>query len=56
MAPYNITCARGLNPQQLAELMADHEPVEAGPALTIQEASSMVDLSQIYCVGRIGQR
>ncbi|WP_328870964.1 DUF6461 domain-containing protein [Streptomyces sp. NBC_00287] len=50
-----ITCARGLSPQQLAERMADHEPVEVGPALTIQEASRMVDLTQIYCVGRIGQ-
>ncbi|MEU7576726.1 DUF6461 domain-containing protein [Streptomyces sp. NPDC041068] len=50
-----ITCARGLSPQQLAERMADHEPVEVGPALTIQEAHGMVDLTQIYCVGRIGQ-
>lgn len=50
-----ITCARGLSPQQLAERMADHEPVEVGPALTIQEASRMVDLTQTYCVGRIGQ-
>ncbi|MFE4337080.1 DUF6461 domain-containing protein [Streptomyces sp. NPDC056831] len=50
-----ITCARGLSPQQLAERMADHEPVEVGPALTIQEAHRMVDLAQIYCVGRIGQ-
>ncbi|PAZ15949.1 hypothetical protein CLM62_10730 [Streptomyces sp. SA15] len=50
-----ITCARGLSPQQLAERMADHQPVEIGPALTIQEASRMVDLTQIYCVGRIGQ-
>lgn len=50
-----ITCARGLAPQQLAERMADHEPVEVGPALTIQEASRMVDLEHIYCVGRIGQ-
>ncbi|MGW0184693.1 DUF6461 domain-containing protein [Streptomyces sp. NPDC003362] len=50
-----ITCARGLSPQQLAERMADHEPVEVGPALTIQEASLMVDLAQIYCVGRIGR-
>ncbi|MFI6654092.1 DUF6461 domain-containing protein [Streptomyces sp. NPDC050523] len=50
-----ITCARGLSPEQLAERMADHEPVEIGPALTIQEASSMVDLTQVYCVGRIGR-
>lgn len=50
-----ITCARGLAPEQLAERMADHEPVEIGPALTIEEASRMVDLTQIYCVGRIGQ-
>jgi Family of unknown function (DUF6461) len=50
-----ITCARGLSPQQLAERMADHEPVEIGPALTIHEASRMVDLTQIYCVGRLGQ-
>ncbi|RVU15266.1 hypothetical protein EOT10_39595 [Streptomyces antnestii] len=50
-----ITCARGLSPQQLAERMADHAPVEVGPALTIQEASRRVDLAQIYCVGRIGQ-
>jgi hypothetical protein len=50
-----ITCARGLSPQQLAERMADYEPVEVGPALTIQEASRMVDLTQIYCVGRIGR-
>lgn len=50
-----ITCARGLSPQQLAERMADHEPVEVGPSLTIQEASRMVDLTQTYCVGRIGQ-
>lgn len=50
-----ITCARGLSPQQLAERMADHEPVEVGPALTIQEAHRMVDLTQVYCVGRIGQ-
>ncbi|MFJ2770493.1 DUF6461 domain-containing protein [Streptomyces sp. NPDC087300] len=50
-----ITCARGLGPEQLAERMADHEPVEVGPALTSQEARGMVDLSQIYCVGRIGQ-
>ncbi|MGP4089978.1 DUF6461 domain-containing protein [Streptomyces sp. KR55] len=50
-----ITCARGLAPEQLAERMADHEPVEVGPALTIQEAHRMVDLTQIYCVGRIGQ-
>ena len=49
-----LTCARGLSPQQLAERMADHEPVEIGPALTIQEAHRMVDLAQIYCVGRIG--
>jgi hypothetical protein len=50
-----ITCARGLSPQELAERMADHEPVEVGPALTTQEAHRMVDLSQIYCVGRIGR-
>lgn len=50
-----LTCARGLSPQQLAERMADHEPAEVGPALTIQEASQRVDLTQIYCVGRIGQ-
>ncbi|WP_328422217.1 DUF6461 domain-containing protein [Streptomyces sp. NBC_00443] len=50
-----ITCARGLSPQQLAERMADHEPVEIGAARTIQEASRMVDLKQIYCVGRIGR-
>lgn len=50
-----ITCARGLSPQQLAERMADHEPVEIRPAATLQEASSMVDLAQVYCVGRIGQ-
>ncbi|WP_406221993.1 hypothetical protein [Streptomyces canus] len=31
-----ITCARGLSPQQLAERMADHEPVEFGPALTVR--------------------
>ncbi|WP_399935858.1 DUF6461 domain-containing protein [Streptomyces kanamyceticus] len=50
-----ITCARGLSPQQLAERMADHEPVEIKPAATLQQASSMVDLAQVYCVGRIGQ-
>ncbi|OKJ39026.1 DUF6461 domain-containing protein [Streptomyces sp. CB01580] len=50
-----ITCARGLSPQQLAERMADHEPVEVGPALTIQEAHRMVDLAEIYRAGRIGQ-
>ncbi|MCM2579267.1 DUF6461 domain-containing protein [Streptomyces meridianus] len=50
-----ITCARGLSPRQLAERMADHEPVEVGPALTIEEASRMVDLTQIYCVGRMGR-
>jgi hypothetical protein len=50
-----ITCAHGLSPQQLAERMADHEPVEIEPALTVQEAHRMVDLTQIYCVGRIGQ-
>ncbi|MFF1378699.1 DUF6461 domain-containing protein [Streptomyces sp. NPDC058308] len=50
-----ITCARGLSPQQLAERMADHEPVEIKPAATLQEASSMVDLAQVYCAGRIGQ-
>ncbi|KNE83880.1 MULTISPECIES: DUF6461 domain-containing protein [Streptomyces] len=50
-----LTCARGLSPQQLAERMADHEPVEIGPALTLQEASRMVDLTQVYCVGRIGR-
>ncbi|MGX1135631.1 hypothetical protein RKD49_007821 [Streptomyces glaucescens] len=50
-----VTCARGLSPRQLAERMADHEPVEVGPALTVQEASRLVDLTQIYCVGRIGQ-
>ncbi|WP_406122220.1 hypothetical protein OHQ89_09280 [Streptomyces canus] len=50
-----ITCARGLSPQQLAERMADHEPAEFGPALTVQDAHRMVDLTQIYCVGRIGQ-
>ncbi|MFF2008556.1 DUF6461 domain-containing protein [Streptomyces sp. NPDC058195] len=50
-----ITCARGLSPQQLAERIADHGPVKVGPALTIQEASRMVDLARTYCVGRIGQ-
>lgn len=50
-----ITCARGLSPEQLAGRMADHEPVEIGPDLTIQEASRMVDLAQIYCAGRIGR-
>ncbi|MFK4070474.1 DUF6461 domain-containing protein [Streptomyces sp. NPDC029674] len=50
-----ITCARGLSPQQLAERMADHEPVEIKPATTLQEASSMVDMSQAYCAGLIGQ-
>ncbi|WP_406385404.1 DUF6461 domain-containing protein [Streptomyces sp. NBC_01618] len=50
-----ITCARGLTPEQLAERMADHEPVEIGPALTMHEASRMVDLTQIYCVGRVGR-
>ncbi|MEV6613218.1 DUF6461 domain-containing protein [Streptomyces sp. NPDC051051] len=50
-----ITCARGLGPQQPAQRMADREPVEIGSALTVQEASRMVDLTQIYCVGRIGQ-
>ncbi|WP_242435931.1 hypothetical protein [Streptomyces sp. Root369] len=50
-----ITCARGLSPHQLAERMADHEPVEFGPALTVQDAHRMVDLTQIYCVGRVGQ-
>jgi hypothetical protein len=50
-----VTCARGLTPQQLAERMADHEPVEVGPGLTVQEAHSKVDLAQIYCVGRVGR-
>ncbi|MBM7167740.1 hypothetical protein JQK87_04815 [Streptomyces sp. G44] len=50
-----FTCARGLSPRQLAERMADHEPVEIRPAATLQEASSMADLAQVYCVGRIGQ-
>jgi hypothetical protein len=50
-----LTCARGLSPRQLAQRMADHDPVEIGPALTIGEAHRMVDLTQIYCVGRIGQ-
>jgi hypothetical protein len=50
-----ITCARGLSPHQLAERLADHQPVEVRPALTIQEGSRMVDLTHIYCVGRIGQ-
>ncbi|MFG2786086.1 DUF6461 domain-containing protein [Streptomyces sp. NPDC048419] len=50
-----ITCARGLSPERLAGRMADHEPVEIGPDLTIQEASRMVDLTQVYCVGRIGR-
>lgn len=50
-----ITCARGLSPQHLAERMADHEPVEVRSAATLQEASSLVDMAQVYCVGRIGQ-
>ncbi|KOG52753.1 hypothetical protein ADK76_31195 [Streptomyces griseoflavus] len=50
-----ITCARGLSPQQLAERISDHEPVEIGAALTGREASALVDLAQIYCVGRLGQ-
>lgn len=50
-----ITCARGLSPEQLVERMADHRPVEIGPALTVQEAHRMVDLAEIYCVGRVGQ-
>ncbi|MFE5096251.1 DUF6461 domain-containing protein [Streptomyces sp. NPDC056638] len=50
-----FTCARGLTPEQLAERMADHEPVEIGPALTMHEVSRMVDLTQIYCVGRVGR-
>ncbi|MDN3258754.1 DUF6461 domain-containing protein [Streptomyces sp. CSDS2] len=50
-----ITCARGLSPRQLAERMSDHDPVEIGAALTGQEASALVDLAQIYCVGRLGQ-
>ncbi|MFI9819584.1 DUF6461 domain-containing protein [Streptomyces sp. NPDC052013] len=50
-----ITCARGLSPQRLAERIADHEPVEIGPALTIQEASRTVDLTHVHCAGRIGQ-
>ncbi|MFG2651227.1 DUF6461 domain-containing protein [Streptomyces sp. NPDC048436] len=49
-----ITCARGLSPQRLAERMADHKPVEIKPAATLQEASTMVDLAQVYCAGRIG--
>ncbi len=35
-----ITCARGLSPQQLAERISDHEPVEIGAALTGREASA----------------
>lgn len=50
-----LTCARGLDPRQLAVRMADHRPVEFGPALTREEASCKVDLSQVYCVGRIGR-
>jgi hypothetical protein len=50
-----ITCARGLSPEQLAERMADHEPIEIGPALTLHEASRMVDLARVYCVGRLGR-
>ncbi|MEV0254016.1 DUF6461 domain-containing protein [Streptomyces sp. NPDC050732] len=50
-----ITCARGLSPQHLAERMADHEPVEVRSAVTLDEASSLVDMTQVYCVGRIGQ-
>ncbi|MEU5689651.1 hypothetical protein DEJ48_39240 [Streptomyces venezuelae] len=50
-----ITCARGLSPQDLVQRMADHEPVEVKPATTLQEASGMVDMSQVYCTGRIGQ-
>ncbi|POX55284.1 hypothetical protein C3489_10805 [Streptomyces sp. Ru71] len=50
-----ITCARGLSPEQLAERMADHQPVEIGPALTGREASALVDLAQTYCVGRLGR-
>ncbi|WP_372347217.1 DUF6461 domain-containing protein [Streptomyces sp. KL116D] len=50
-----VTCARGLSPLQLAGRMADHAPVEVGPALTLQEASRMVDLAQVYCVGRLGE-
>lgn len=50
-----ITCARGLSPEQLAERIADHAPVEIGPALTLHEASRMVDLTRIFCAGRIGR-
>ncbi|WP_328723066.1 DUF6461 domain-containing protein [Streptomyces sp. NBC_00247] len=50
-----ITCARGLSPEALAERMADHELVQAAPAMTVAEASAMVDLAQIYCVGRLGR-
>ncbi|MFE1440509.1 hypothetical protein [Streptomyces sp. NPDC058739] len=50
-----VTCARGLTPRQLAERMADHEPVEIGPELTVREASGMVDLAEIYCVGHTGR-
>ncbi|MFJ9179276.1 DUF6461 domain-containing protein [Streptomyces sp. NPDC102360] len=50
-----VTCARGIGPRQLAERMADHEPVEVGHALTVHEASRMVDLAHTYCVGRIGE-
>lgn len=47
-----ITCARGIRPEQLARRLADHEPVETLPPVTVGEASGMVDMKQIYCVGR----
>ncbi|MGW5733005.1 MULTISPECIES: DUF6461 domain-containing protein [Streptomyces] len=50
-----ITCARGLSPQQLAERMADHQPVDIQSAATLQETTAMVDMAEVYCVGRIGQ-
>jgi hypothetical protein len=52
---FYITCARGLNPQALAERMSDHEPIQMLPgALTVDEAAHVIDLDQVYCVARIG--
>ncbi|WP_409235750.1 hypothetical protein [Streptomyces sp. PA5.6] len=46
-----ITCARGLDPQQLVERMADNQPVKIEPATTLQEASAMVDIHRVSCAG-----
>ncbi|MEV4257316.1 DUF6461 domain-containing protein [Spirillospora sp. NPDC049652] len=52
---FSITCARGIDPEELVGRVADRASLDMLAALTADEASRMVDMARVYSVGRFGR-